>query len=180
MNFNIITSFCRNGGIGYKGCIPWNNSPQYYTLFSKLTRGDGNNAVLMGMHTYDNLMMTYCKPLSGRANLVMSTDTYDTHYSPYGNVKGFNNMDAVISHCNTNNYDDIWIIGGEKVFSEFLNQPKIPIKNIYFNYINKDYVCDSHISLPFYEGDKFETLDRRILNNTEQLIVKVDYNRCPV
>ena len=180
MNFNIITSICRNGGIGYKGYVPWSNTQTYTNLFSRLTRGDGNNAILMGLNTYDNLMVSYCKPLSGRSNLVLSTENYKDMYSPYGNVDFFPSIDSVVSHCMKNKYDDVWIIGGEKVFNEFLNQSNTPIKNIYFNYINKDYVCDSHISLPFYEGDKFETLDRRILNNTEQLIVKVDYNRCPV
>ena len=28
--------------------------------------------------------------------------------------------------------------------------------------------------------DKFEIIDTQLLNNTEQFIVKVDYNRCPV
>ena len=180
MNFNIITSICRNGGIGYKGYTKWSNSQTYTNLFSRLTRGNGNNAVLMGLNTYDNLMVSYCKPLSGRSNLILSKENYKDMYSPYGNVDFFPSVDSVVSHCMKSKYDDVWIIGGEKIFSSFLNQSKIPIKNIYFNYINKDYVCDSHISLPFYEGDKFETLDRRILNNTEQLIVKVDYNRCPV
>lgn len=180
MKFNIITSICRGGGIGLTGYVPWVNSNQYTNLFSRLTRGNGNNAILMGMNTYDNLMVSYCKPLSGRSNLVLSKENYKDIYSPYGNVDYFHSIDSVVSHCMHNKYDDVWIIGGEKVFSEFLNQSKIPIKNIYFNYINKDYKCDAYIPLRFDERDKFETIDTQIINNTQQLLVKVDYNRCPV
>ena len=180
MNFNIITSICRRGGIGYKGCLPWSNSNAYTMLFSRLTRGNGNNAVLMGMNTYDNLMVTYCKPLGGRFNLVLSKERYDNIYSPYGNVEYFTNIDSVVSHCTKNKYDEVWIIGGEKVFSHFLNQSKIPIKNIYFNYVNNDHICDAYMPMRFNENDKFETLDTQILNNVEQSIIKFDYNRCPV
>jgi len=180
MNFNIITSICRGGGIGYKGCVPWMNSPTYTMLFTKLTHGNGNNAVLMGNNTYDKLMVTYCKPLGGRYNLVLSKETYEDRYSPYGNVDYFHNINSVISHCMETKYDDVWIIGGGQLFSHFLNQSKIPIKNIYFNYINKDYKCDTYIPMRFNENDKFETLDTQILNNVEQSIIKFDYNRVPV
>ena len=180
MNFNIITSICRGGGIGLKGYVPWTNMQTYTNLFSRLTRGNGNNAILMGMNTYDNLMMSYYKPLSGRSNLVLSKENYKDMYSPYGNVDFFPSIDSVVSHCMKNKYDDVWIIGGEKVFNEFLNQSNTPIKNIYFNYINKDYKCDAYIPDRFDERDKFEIIDTQLLNNTEQFIVKVDYNRCPV
>ena len=167
MNFNIITSICRNGGIGYQGYVPWTNAQTYTNLFSRLTRGNGNNAILMGLNTYDNLMVSYCKPLSGRSNLVLSKENYKDMYSPYGNVDFFPSIDSVVSHCMKNKYDDVWIIGGEKVFNEFLNQSNTPIKNIYFNYINKDYKRDVYIRNRLQEREKIEIIDTPPLKTTE-------------
>ena len=177
MNFNIITSICRKGGIGYKGNVPWTNSNKYDMLFSKLTRGNGNNALLMDQNKFDTSIML---PLMKRFHMVLCSETDKIPYSPYNDIAYFPNVDSVISHCTKNKYDDIWIIGGEKTFSYFLNQSKIPIKNMYFNFVKKDYVCDAYIPLRFNENDKFETLDAQIVNDVEQIIVKVHYNRCPV
>ena len=74
MKFNIIASLCKNKGIGRNGYIPWNNSIMYSNLFSKLTRGNGNNAVVMGSNTYDNVFIEGYKPFNGRQNLVLSKE----------------------------------------------------------------------------------------------------------
>ena len=177
MNFNIITSICRKGGIGYKGHVQWTNSNQYDMLFSKLTLGNGNNALLMDQNTFNNSIMF---PLRKRFHMVLCNETDKIPYSPYNNITYFPNIDSVISYCTKKKYDDVWIVGGEKTFSYFLNQSKIPIKNIYLNFVKKDYVCDAYIPLRFNENDKFETLDAQIINNVEQIIVKVHYNRIPV
>ena len=177
MNFNIITSICRKGGIGYKGNVPWTNSNKNDMLFSKMTRGNGNNAILMDQNKFDNSIML---PLRERFHMVLCSETDKIPYSPYNDIAYFPNIDSVISHCTKKKYDDVWIIGGEKTFSYLLNQSKIPIKNMYFNLVKKDYVCDAYIPLRFNENDKFETLDAQIINNVEQIIVKVHYNRCPV
>ena len=179
MNFNIITSICRNRGIGRSGYIPWNLSHMYLNMFSELTRGDGNNAVLMGSNTYDTIQVTRCKPLSGRDNLILSRENIDSFFSPYGNVTYFSCINSVLSHCEHNKYNEVWIIGGEKVYSELIKQ-NIPIKNIVFHYIDKDYNCDSFFPSIFNESDRFEMIDRRIVDNNIELLLKVNYNRIPI
>lgn len=180
VNFNIIASICQKGGIGYKCGLPWTNSNKYNNLFSRLTQGNGNNALLMGLNTYNNVTMSYYGPFHGRFNMVLSNKNYIDLYSPYKNLEYFPNIDSAVSNCMKNKYDDIWIVGGEKTFSYFLTQSNYPIKNIYLNYINKEYECDAYMSINFNKDDKYEILDTQIINNVEQSIVKFDYNRIPV
>ena len=41
-------------------------------------------------------------------------------------------------------YDDVWIIGGEKLYSEFINDPELNklVKEVYVTEIAGDYGCD--------------------------------------
>ena len=77
VNFNIIASICQKGGIGYKCGLPWTNSNEYNNLFSRLTQGNGNNALLMGLNTYNNVTMSYYGPFHGRFNMVLSNKNYN-------------------------------------------------------------------------------------------------------
>lgn len=178
MKFNIITSFCRNGGIGINGYTPWNNSLSYIKLFRKLTRGQGNNAVLMCSNTYDNRLNEIYKPFNGRQNLVLLENK--NNYSDYNNVEYFTNIQDIISNCQRQNYQDVWIIGGEPMFNYFLiKQNNISIKNIYFNYINKDYNCNSFFPMKFNTNEDVTLINYTKINNVEQVLAKVNYNRIP-
>ena len=43
-------------------------------------------------------------------------------------------------HLEKKNYDDIWIIGGEKLYNYFLNTKEV--KKIYLTTIDRYYTCD--------------------------------------
>ena len=109
--------------------------------------------------------------------MVLSDKNYNDLYSPYKNLEYFPNVDSVISNCMKRKYDEIWIVGGETIFSYFLTQTKYPIKNIYLNYINKEYECDAYMPIHFIKDRKYEILDTQIINNVEQSIIKIDDNR---
>jgi len=47
MKYQLIVAMCETRGIGYKNNLPW-NIPEDLKYFSKLTRGNNNNAVVMG------------------------------------------------------------------------------------------------------------------------------------
>ena len=74
MKFNLIVAVCRNNGIGYSGTLPWHikNDLRY---FSKLTKGDGTNAVVMGHNTWKSLSVQVRDRigLQGRDNFVLSS-----------------------------------------------------------------------------------------------------------
>ena len=91
----------RNAGIGYLGAIPW-HCPADMAHFARLTRGAGNNAVVMGRATWDSLGR---KPLVGRDNIVMSRNPT----AALGDTKSASSFDEVIDMCRETDYDDVWI-----------------------------------------------------------------------
>lgn len=169
--FNIITSLCRNGGLGRSGYIPWNNSTSYTNLFDRLTRGTGNNAILMGGNTYNYIWSTQYLPFPGRQSLVFSKNIFQDVPSHCQRLEYIDNLKKVVSD---NIYDEVWIIGGEIMYSHIIEE-NIQIKNIYLNYIDKDYSCDRFFPLElFNNSDKFDVINKRIVNNTNQYIMKVE------
>ena len=71
MKFNLIVAMCNNRGIGLNGNLPW-NIKEDLQYFSKLTKGNGNNAVIMGSNTYNSLNKV--DGLPGRDNLILSSN----------------------------------------------------------------------------------------------------------
>ena len=51
MQFKIIVAVCKNNGIGYKQDLPW-KIKEDLRYFSKTTKGNGNNAIVMGKNTW--------------------------------------------------------------------------------------------------------------------------------
>ena len=161
MNFNIIVAQCKNSGIGMSNDLPWKIKSDL-KKFYKLTKGNGNNAIIMGRNTWDSLNN---KPLKLRDNLILSTSlnfeiTDDNNYI----TKTFNNINNIIDFCKNKNYDNVWIIGGEKIYKSFLEYGNI-IDNIYLTVIDKDYKCDTFF--PDIDKNKFRCVEYKshILNN---------------
>ena len=154
MQINLIVAVCRNNGIGYKGDIPWHikTDLQY---FSKLTKGDGNNAIVMGKNTWNSLPHS----LLGRDNLIFSLNqtfnksvTKDNHL-----IKTFGSYEEFMSFIKLKSYKEIWIIGGAQIYKTFLDK-KI-INKCYLTYIDKDFVCDTFLQdLPISEWKEIECI----------------------
>ena len=68
MNYKLIAAVCKGGGIGKNNALPW-KIKEDLIHFSKLTRGNGNNAVVMGRKTWESLPGG---ALIGRDNIVLS------------------------------------------------------------------------------------------------------------
>ena len=64
---NIIVAACKNRGIGLNNKLPWKLKKEM-NIFTKLTKGDETNAVIMGKNTWLSLP----KALPKRANFVIS------------------------------------------------------------------------------------------------------------
>ena len=128
----IIVAFCNNKqGIGYKNNIPWTlKSDMKY--FKKITIGAGNNAVIMGSNTLRSIPYKndFYKRLPKRDNLILSTTL------KHPNV--FNNKESIKDYCAQKKYDDIWIIGGGKVYEEFIDE----VDEIYITRIWNNFTCD--------------------------------------
>jgi len=134
MVYKIIVATCKHNGIGINNKLPWPTIKDDMKMFSKLTTGNGNNAVIMGRKTYESIG----KPLKNRMNIILS----NTLNIDNDNSISFNNVQKIIDYCEKRYFEDVWIIGGEKIYSLFIN--KHIIKEIYQTKIYQDYKCDSY------------------------------------
>lgn len=133
MGYNLIAAICKGGGIGNKGELPW-RIPEDLRFFSKTTKGNGNNAIVMGRTTWESLPR---RPLPGRANFVLSRNA---EYTAEGDVTTVHSIDEVQEHCDKHSYDAVWVIGGAEVYKEFLKQDAIDV--CVLTMIHKEYECD--------------------------------------
>ena len=140
--YNLIVAMCEGRGIGYKGQMSWYSKPDLIH-FSKLTRGKGKNAVIMGSTTWKSLPK---QMLPIRDNLIVSSTLNIHSIMNDGHIiKSFENIDAVIKFCNLMEYDEVWIIGGESIYKQFLDK-KI-INTCIVSTIDKYYECDTFFPL---------------------------------
>ena len=126
MTFKLIAAMCPNGGIGYKGGLPWPHNKADMAHFAKRTTGGGNNAVIMGAKTWDSIP---ARPLRRRANLILSSQTHEPHESHQyqGQDQGqdqsahwFRTVPDLFAHLDAAKYDEVWIIGGASIYEQFL------------------------------------------------------------
>lgn len=133
MVYKIIVATCNNNGIGINNKLPWPTIKEDMKMFSKLTIGNGNNAIIMGRKTYESIG----KPLKNRMNIILSS----TLKINENNVVSMNSINDIFNYCIKKDFEDVWIIGGEKIYSLFINLDIV--KEIYQTKIYKDYQCDS-------------------------------------
>ena len=77
------------------------------------------------------------KPLPKRDNYVLSS-TIDKNEKPYI-LRNTDHLDILLDQ---NNYDDIWLIGGEQIYNSFIYTPYV--KSIFYTYIDKNFTCDTY------------------------------------
>jgi len=111
-----------NRGIGLNNKLLW-HLPQDMKKFKSLTIGKGNNAVLMGRKTMDSLPKGY---LPDRDNIVLSK-TLNSDINDKTII--FDDMIKADKFAEKQNYDELWIIGGEQIYKSFLDYDNID--NIY-------------------------------------------------
>ena len=140
MKFKIISAVCKDKGIGINGKLPW-KIKEDLAFFSKLTKGKGNNAVIMGRKTWNSLNN---KHLPKRDNLIISNSLEIEERLDNPNkelIKTFKNISDIVEFCIQKNYDQVWVIGGNSIYKEFLDKDLVDVCCI--TYINETYECDT-------------------------------------
>jgi len=166
MMYNIIVAFDINRGIGMDNNLPW-NIPEDLKYFSKLTRGNGNNAIIMGKNTWESLPM---KPLPKRDNLILSSTLNINETSPKNNlIKSFTNIKDITAFCDNQQYDTVWIIGGSTVYNEYINNPII--NKLYVTFILNEYKCDTYF--PNISGWKLLDNDFKKINDNTYVYYQI-------
>ena len=148
--FKLIVAMCPNGGIGYKGRLPWPHCKADMAHFAKRTTGGGNNAVIMGAKTCDSIP---ARPLRNRANLILSSQTPEqSEQSEQSDQSAhwFRTVPNLFAHLEAAEYDEVWIIGGASIYEQFLAMHatgEINIDEMCITTIDGVYVCDTFFPL---------------------------------
>ena len=180
MNFHLIVAVCKNNGIGINGNLPW-RIKEDLAYFSKLTKGNGNNAVVMGRNTYDSLPKHY---LDKRDNFIISSTLFmDEETSGGEKIKTFKTIIELINYLQyislnfnlgSKKYDDIWVIGGSSIYDQFIEMGLID--KCYITYIDKEYSCDTFFNhLTIFNNlntNQNNTDNNWTLSNKETIITK--------
>ena len=158
----MICAMCKNRGIGFQNDLPWPMFKTDMKFFNQMTTGNKKNAVIMGKNTFLSILHKNNKPLPNRTNLVLSSGKYNSNHS-FDELRFFNNISLLINHCYIKKYEEVWIIGGEKLYDSMLKNKLITISEIYLTYIDKEYKCDTFI--PELPG---EFKEKAVINNVKE------------
>ena len=139
---NIIVAHCRNRGIGINNNLPWRLAGDM-AFFKKTTIGNKQNCVIMGRKTWESIPK---KPLPSRENIILSNKL---RQGDVENANVFNTMHDLKHYVKNIKYENVWVIGGEQIYREFLNYGYV--KRIYATEINYDYECD--VFFPDFSND---------------------------
>ena len=147
--FKLIAAMCADGGIGYKGQLPWPHCKADMAHFAKRTTGSGNNAVIMGRSTWASIPV---RPLRRRANLILSSQECVPGLDPGQEHEAhwFSSIPALFAHLEAANYDEVWIIGGAKIYEQFLTMHannEIVIDEMCITQMEGAYECDTFFPL---------------------------------
>ena len=181
MIINIAVAITGNGGIGLKGGLPWPHLKTDMALFSKRTTGAGKNAVLMGKNTWLSIPEIR-RPLKNRTNIIISRSELESKSQSHSHstlCHIFSSIYDALAHCEAAKYDEVWIIGGSRIYNEFLNAHYDKVHRAYITYVctnsdnnndddyNKDskdgYECDTFVKIPH----ESYLIEEKVYNSTE-------------
>ena len=169
MHFNLIVAMCRNNGIGLKGKLPWNIKEDLHH-FSKLTKGSGRNALLMGHTTWSSLNIHGKEVgLIDRDNFVLSrSNCFDLVINHNHLIKTFKSYEDFNAYIELNSiYDEVWVMGGSQLYDHFMNKCQInkcQINKCHITYIDADFECDTFF--PALDMSMWEEVERKRHYNT--------------
>lgn len=127
---------CNQRGIGINGDLPW-KIKEDLSFFSKLTKGNKKNAVVMGKNTWNSLK----KHLPDRDNLILSNSLTLDETRDNNIVKTFQSIDDVSKYCEDKGYDDVWVIGGADIYKQIID--KDLCDQCIITFVNNNYECDT-------------------------------------
>jgi len=176
MKIKMIVAHDKDNGIGFKNIIPWDIKSDL-KKFKNLTVGNNKNAIVMGRNTWESIK----NPLSKRDNLILS-NTIKLDFSFTNNninnlVKSFTNITYLINFCKERDYDEVWIIGGSKIYDIFLNSNDYLIDEIYITYFDSIFKCDTFF--PKIPENKYKFMSSSLhitCNDTNFIIYDKIYN----
>tara|TARA_Y100001958_G_scaffold156844_1_gene150444 strand:+ start:801 stop:2240 length:1440 start_codon:yes stop_codon:yes gene_type:complete len=122
--------------------------------FKSITTNTDNkeNVVIMGYNTWKSIPNKF-RPLSNRINIVLSKNNKDNIKND--NVYVFSDLKELFQWLfyNKNLYNEIFVVGGERIYSEIFKNYSSFIKTIYLTEIYSDISYDKCDNLSFFNYD---------------------------
>ena len=158
MKIAIVVAYDKNRGIGTGGDLPWGRSlPADLAHFKELTTG---GAVVMGRKTYESIGG---RPLPNRKNIVLSTGEV------VGAI-GAKNFAQALQLASEEPNQDIFVIGGERVFAEALPE----VDTIYATEVDYSF-SDADVFFPQIDVNQWEEISRTSQKANEQNKYSFDF-----
>lgn len=172
---NLILASTRTLGIGYKNNLPWPHLKSDMKFFQKITTGEKNNSVIMGMNTFAS--MNY-SPLKNRKNIIITSKT-EKELEKYRNedIQFFKTLEEAIKFCEDDKkIKENYIIGGAKLFDYILEkQENFKIKNLFWTRIFQNFETDTNINRENFNKLK-QTLGIPKISKTMVTDNKINYD----
>ena len=158
MKIAIVVAYDKNRGIGTAGDLPWGRSlPADLAHFKELTTG---GAVVMGRKTYESIGG---RPLPNRKNIVLSA-------GEVAGAIGAKNFAQALQFASEEPNQDIFVIGGERVFAEALPE----VDTIYATEVDYSF-SGADVFFPQINVNQWEEISRTSQKANEQNKYSFDF-----
>lgn len=139
-----IVAQCPNRGIGFEGGLPWKKLPKDMARFKSITMetrtGDGQNALIMGRKTWESIPEKF-RPFSGRLSVILTSQADYEKDQDAKQVRVADSLTAAVELCQADeSVDQIFVIGGERVFTEAVGSDFCT--RIFLTRVAKQFECD--------------------------------------
>ncbi|OED34364.1 hypothetical protein AB834_07065 [PVC group bacterium (ex Bugula neritina AB1)] len=136
--FNIIVAHENFLGIGIDNTLPWKikkDLKHFFTITMAVKEKGKRNALIMGRKTWESLPINV-RPLPSRLNIVLSKN-----YKNLGDCLIFESFEHALKAASLmEDIDEIFVMGGEKVYKEAIGHPMC--SKIYITEVYRDIDCD--------------------------------------
>ena len=146
MNISIIAAMSKNRVIGKDNDMPWHLSDDLKN-FKEITTG---KTIIMGRMTFQSIG----KPLPNRKNIVLSKKLEDSRILVLNNIEQAINL--------SKNEDEIFIIGGQEIYSQTINIAS----KLYLTKIDEYIEGDKYF--PKYDLEGWEKISSKIYKKNEK------------
>ena len=160
MFFSIIVAIGKKRQIGNNNKLPWGYIEDDMQNFKNITKG---HIIVMGRKTYELIG----RPLPNRTNIIL---TRQKNFIANDCIV-LNSIDDLIEYCkkNCDKNEEIFIIGGEQIYTEILKNYSNFLRKMYISYINYDGYGDAFF--PEINKSDWEILE-------EKKFLKSEKNEC--
>lgn len=133
--FDVVVAADEAGGIGAGGGLPW-RLPGDMKHFVAVTRGAGDNAVIMGRRTWESIPSRF-RPLAGRRNLVLSRSA-EARFEGAERAASLDEALALAAGA-----AEVHVIGGGQLYREALAHPRC--RDVYLTRVHARFDCDTRL-----------------------------------